>query len=453
MRSWGAALTTIWGSVIKENGLFRMWHWGMREAESEKEPADRPLVCYSESEDGIHWRKPNLKITGQKRYPGNNLLALPGSGAKYLAVTIMYPVPLERDVTDVPGNPDPTKGGGGTHIWASDDGLHWRHVTKALHHGDWACLYPDRATNRYLLYNKCGALHGMTSRRIAIGLESRDGKHWEGYNGIRQWRETFVADDYDDAVAQQRGCLLAEIYGVGVYRAGELLISVQSLLNVWPPLRPMFAQNPNGLCHVRLGFSHDGFNWRYPKGRPAWMELGAPGELDAGFVVPSSTLVEDDDDLLFYYGGTKYDHGWSINPDFSIRAGIGTDERDSCRVMMAKIRRDRFASLASTYINRFDVDADHRFGDELSVNALAKNGSVRVALAEKTDHYHGSLRKHDHLPGFSFDDCIPITGDQLRAPVRFKKARISDIPADKPLTLRFELTRAEIFAYEWSGQK
>ena len=85
----------------------------------------------------------------------------------------------------------------------------------------------------------------------------------------------------------------------------------------------------------------------------------------------------------------------------------------------------------------------------LFVNVQAKNGEVRVALAEKTHRYHGALRKHEHLPGFSFDECLPITGDQVRAPVRFKQARVSDIPADTPLTLRFELTRAEIFAYEW----
>ena len=33
--------------------------------------------------------------------------ALPGTDAKYLAVTIMYAIPLEKDVQDVPGNPDP----------------------------------------------------------------------------------------------------------------------------------------------------------------------------------------------------------------------------------------------------------------------------------------------------------------------------------------------------------
>jgi hypothetical protein len=460
--SWDEAATTIWGSVIKENGLLRMWYWGLRAPQSHKEQVDLPMTCYAESEDGIHWRKPDLKITGQHRYPGNNLLtlpgammsvvpALPGTNAKYLAVTIMYAIPLEKDVQDVPGMPDPLKGGGGTHIWASDDGLHWRHLAHVMTHGDWACLYPDRATNRYILHNKCGAMHGMTARRIAIGLESRDGKHWEGYGGVRRWRETFSADDFDDLLAQQRGFLHAETYGAGMYRAGETLVSVESIFNVGPPLREMFAQNPAGLCHVRLGFSHDGFKWRYPKGRPTFMELGAPGELDAGFVVPSSTLVEHNDELLFYYGGSRYDHDWSINPDFTTNATIPLSEhRDQCRVMLAKIKRDRFASLSAVWQGRFDVDADRRFGDDLFVNVQAQNGQVRVALAEKDGPYHGALRKHEHLPGFAFEDCVPITGDHVRAPVRFRNAALERIPRDLPLTVRFELNRAEVFAYEWA---
>jgi len=204
---WDAAATTSFGSVLKEDGLFRMWYYGQRVPRSVTEQTDLPTVCYAESEDGIHWRKPDLKLTGQRLYPGNNILAipgapcgvvpaLPGTDTKYLACTITYAIPLEEDIQDVPGIPDPLGGGNGTQIWASDDGLRWRHVTRILAHGDNACFYADRATNRYRLHNKVGGMHGMTTRRMWIGLESRDGKHWEGYEGPRRWRETFVCDDY-----------------------------------------------------------------------------------------------------------------------------------------------------------------------------------------------------------------------------------------------------------------
>ncbi|MCM8821406.1 MAG: hypothetical protein NC831_01125 [Candidatus Omnitrophica bacterium] len=463
--SWDSGLTTIWGTAIKENNIFRMWYWGQTETPSYDVAPDLPFVCYAESEDGIHWTKPALGITGKNRYPGNNLLTLPGccmgvvralpqTNAKYLMALIRYNVPLVPDVTDVAENIIDKPGG--TYIYASDDGLRWRMVTKVFTHGDWACLYADRETNRYLLYNKVGAMHGLVSRRSAIVVQSEDGIHWEGYKGVRKWHECFVPDDYDDLVAKQLGGLISEYYGVGIYRCGEILISVEDMFVVWPPLRQSFSQNPNGLCYFRLGFSHDGIIWRHPQGRPIWLSLGNPGDFDAGFMVPSSTFVEHNDELFLYYGGSRYDHGWSINPDFSYNRDVPlVDHRNTATIMMAKIKKDRFASLASTYKGYFDIDAgDTRPGNFLYINAACRNSdsSIRVAIAEKQGPYHGAVRKSESLPGFSFDDCVPINTDSVRAQVRFKNARISDIPAKTALTLRFELNKAEIFGYEWDNE-
>ncbi|MHB0939677.1 MAG: hypothetical protein ACYC6A_25045, partial [Armatimonadota bacterium] len=77
----------------------------------------------------------------------------------------------------------------------------------------------------------------------------------------------------------------------------------------------------------------------------------------------------------------------------------------------------------------------------LYVNACCPRGSLRVAIAE--------LGQSAPLPGFSLDDCLPITGDGVRIPVRFKKARVADIPLDRPLRLQFELHTGDIFAYAW----
>jgi len=53
------------------------------------------------------------------------------------------------------------------------------------------------------------------------------------------------------------------------------------------------------------------------------------------------------------------------------------------------------------------------------------------------------------LPGFSFEDCIPFSGDATRATIQFRDARFADIPGSTTLTLAFEITRGEIFAFEW----
>lgn len=195
-------------------------------------------------------------------------------------------------------------------------------------------------------------------------MESRDGRPREGYEEARRWRGAFAADGYDDLVARQRGCLHSEIYSVATCRAGEILVSVQYLIDAWSPQRQVFSQNPYGHGHARFGFFQDGFNRRYPRGRPAWMERGEPGSLDAGFLEVSSNFVDDEDHLLLYYAGSRYRHGWFVNEDVSLRDLPRDDEWGSSRMMPACIKRDRFASLASTCVNRFDVDADFRFNGD-----------------------------------------------------------------------------------------
>ena len=44
------------------------------------------------------------------------------------------------------------------------------------------------------------------------------------------------------------------------------------------------------------------------------------------------------------------------------------------------------------------------------------------------------------------------TRGAVSAPVRFRSARVADIPQDKALILRFEVSGAEVFGYEWMNR-
>src|SRR6187399_421084 len=54
----------IYGTVIKVGDKFRMWYLGMFETELKSGNAPgwwRPM-CYAESDDGVHWTKPELGL-------------------------------------------------------------------------------------------------------------------------------------------------------------------------------------------------------------------------------------------------------------------------------------------------------------------------------------------------------------------------------------------------------
>jgi hypothetical protein len=458
--AWDARLTSAYGSTLVENGVFRKWYGCMPDARKTDKDVDHWVTCYAESADGIHWRKPDLKITGQQRWPGNNLAGLPGcvmsvvyalpnAGCKYLALALhKWPEP-EPDVCE-----EVELHGPGMYLFGSDDGLRWRQMTRnpIICHGDWAILHADHKKQRYLLYTKVGGNHGLIPRRCALVIESRDGIHWEGYDGTRQWEETYVPDDYDDEIAAQRGYKVGELYGYTLHQVDSLYLAVQSLFTVGLPLHSTMHQNPNGISHLRLAFSHDAKHWRFPRGRPALLEVGRPGEFDAGFLVAESRIVEHGDDQFLYYSGSRYNHGWCITPDFKMRTDVtAEDQRAGQLCGLARIRRDRFAGLGAGWKSRFDVEIGPAHGRELTINARCPNGAVRVALAEQSVPLHVAPRKDEHLPGFSFDDCIPFTGDSIHEPVRFRNARVADLPQDRFLILRFELFAGEVFGYEWSN--
>ena len=88
--------TQFYGTVLLDEGRFRMWYYPVNLGEKPGELKQGPM-CYADSEDGIHWIKPNM---GQVIYKGsreNNALALPE--------TDMESITLIKD----PDDPDPQR--------------------------------------------------------------------------------------------------------------------------------------------------------------------------------------------------------------------------------------------------------------------------------------------------------------------------------------------------------
>ena len=116
--------THFYGTVLFDEGKYRMWYYALGTGETESGFTVGP-VCYAESDDGIHWVKPNL---GQVEYKGsrdNNALDLPGER--------MYGGHVLKDEEE----PDPERRykmiynlhNGKTWVFrsaTSPDGIHWK---------------------------------------------------------------------------------------------------------------------------------------------------------------------------------------------------------------------------------------------------------------------------------------------------------------------------------------
>ncbi len=141
----------LYGTVLKENGKFRMWYLGMIQKELERGQAPgwwRPM-CYAESTDGVHWTKPDLGLVELKGSKHNNICLIEGDPDSLTRVDDFLSVLFD------PSDPDPArryksayiahmpyddiKGGmskigikerrvGATVCVTSPDGLHWKVV-------------------------------------------------------------------------------------------------------------------------------------------------------------------------------------------------------------------------------------------------------------------------------------------------------------------------------------
>ena len=104
---------------------------------------------------------------------------------------------------------------------------------------------------------------------------------------------------------------------------------------------------------------------------------------------------------------------------------------------LAKWRLDGFVSL--------DADAEEGIvetvplqlpGGGLEINADASGGQVGVEVLTAD----GQVQS-----GFSIDDCIPLTDDNIRHSVQWKSTTLAN--ATQPLRLRFVLNRAKLYAF------
>ena len=98
----------LYGTVIKEEGKFRMWYLAWPRPD-ERIPGDvediyrhRP-IAYAESTDGMHWRRPNLGLFSFRGSRNNNLVRIEPANEP-------YSIPWDFvAVLHDPSDPDPAR--------------------------------------------------------------------------------------------------------------------------------------------------------------------------------------------------------------------------------------------------------------------------------------------------------------------------------------------------------
>ena len=417
--AWEIEKGIRWFSVIRSkiDGKYKLWyqsgfrteaHAGEIIIDNSVQGVWRKVVCYAESEDGIHWVRPELNLFLTETFPGNNIV-LDWEG--YL---LDSPSVIE-DLDD----PDETRRykmlvyhfdlrdpsvTGGCLFW-SPDGVHFTFSGQTFPTQDAECLWYDSIHKRYVVFLK----DRYGENRIRMMSHSTD---------CRQWTEPHVLFKPD----------AGDNKGTNFYQQSAFTLSGRCLgfLNVFDVTTQM--------AWLELVESHDGLSWQRLPGRAAVLKQGDFGSLDGGGVYCglSEPIVEGDRTWVYYFAAPHRHDGGPSEKAKDLRQCIARAYFPTDRLVGQQTQRGgSFASVPVICP-----------GGRMQLNFRCAN-EVRAEL--KDPGYGGPIE------GFTAEDCVPLTGDKKAAAVKWKHGRTVDELKGRYVKIKVYADNAKVFSARFVG--
>ncbi len=443
---------SIYGSVIQDGGIFRMWYQAWPE-DSFENATDPVAIGYAESDDGLDWRKPNL---GQLEYKGktnNNLLSLMlHSPSVFIDPTA--PASHRYRATGrnwagykFDGKPVPMQESGYCTAHSSD-GLHWE-----LDENTPRWPGGDVITSCWDEFNNCGYIalkdtrrYGGLNRRTVWNATLKDGEYSEMHAAL-------IPDDYDDLRARESGGIAGDYYGMGWLPQPDMTCGLLWNFRIDRPLSNSSAENycPQGLfgkLDLSLVWRENAQSvWRHLPGRPTFLDVGEPGSWTAGMVYTASHSLRVGDEEWMYIGGSPYEHGFYLDASWQNDAArMKKAGGKGSAIGLMRWKAGRLMGLHAPLYETMELELPDGEGaaNQFFLNARAwPGGSVRGEV------YSRETQKA--LPNYSLEDCVPLDGDDLRAPLRWQGG--STLPSNgKLLAIRLHVERAAVYGFEVKAQ-
>jgi len=440
-------------SLFQDGDLYRMYYkaWQRTVGPDSPNTDDNPLLTgYAESDDGIHWRKPELGIHEIAGTKANNIVMISGQvGA--VDADAGHPAVFKDENPAAPADARykailRSREPQGLLAFKSPDGLHWTPLADtpiitdgAFDSQNLAFWDAERQEYRaYWRYFEKGGKYEHDDRnpmgvRAIRTATSQDFIHWENQADLT----------YEDSLPEQLYTNAIKPYA----RAPHLLIgfpmryvdrgwsdNMREMPNrehrEWRSERSprlgsavtdsLFMASRDGVsfkrwneAFVRPGIERDG-SWSYGQLCMAWQ------------IVETKSSIEGAPNELSIYGDEHY---WSGDKGSTVRRYT--------------LRLDGFVSLRAGADGGELLTKPIKFaGKTLALNfSTSAAGSVRVEIQD-TD---GAP-----LPGFSLAECEPLFGDTIERKLRWAHGADVSSLAGRSVRLRFVLNDADVYSYHFN---
>lgn len=400
----------FYGSIVRHGGRYKLWYVAFDESIHNEghEKACRP--AYAESDDGIHWERPNLGLVEYQGDTNNNLVLIEPAPINAINVKVILdpddpdPSRLFKMAAEAFWYDDGVKCGGTVCPLFSADGLRWRIANGAIPVDQ--RLTKDQLFMPPIHFEAAGGLHrwkGMyfisgqgtdlhtthiSGRKITL-FRSADFVRWSPSRTLGFVREgqhgEFATDEGEEAHE-----------GVCVWHRGNVLLGLYGLWHGGPdwPRRPTVS--------IDLGFlvSNDGLHFREPVNAGVFIRRGEDGEWDQGGLIQGQGFENVGEETYIWYGA------WDprFTDPYVPRGGLG----------LAILKRDRFGYLsprddgaASLVTSELSIDG----AASLYVNAGGLSKDSRLSV-EFLDRYERTI------PDYSGQHAMSVTESGSRVSVR-----------------------------------
>ncbi len=425
-------------------------------------------ISLFESDDGVHWSRPQLSNVSFEDHPTTNLIFDIDEGTSGYASILIDPeneaFPYEMRVLRESWLPDwpTTPEGNGYYLYRSRDGRSWHREGGRMPEptGFDICFFyrvggpltpfavaprESHPETKYVAYyREVGEVQPTDHRpmyedcyrRTVYRATSVDGQKW-----TKDEQMILTCDERDHRDTQYQECIPLKVPGGYI-----------AMVSMYHPI----TQTSN----LRMAVSRDASRWWFPD-RRACLDNGSLGDYGGGQMWQSQYLIAEDEKLHVYYGATEslhrqisdtrapsvvvnyletvIDHGAHFLP---FTAAL-------CR---SSWRLDRLYALASTAggptIGVATTHAQPLGGNGMSVNLRTRppkksarpgvdEGVLQIELLDESDKA---------LAGFTREDCAPLKGDHAKLRVIWKGGRVAPEAARKA---RFYLKRAFLYGYSF----
>lgn len=424
----------FYGSVLRENGKFRLWYVGTGDERGQRAEHNSSLwrLLYAESTDGIRWTKPKLGLVDYRGSKANNILRLePFMGL------------INAKVLHEPEDPNPA------------------HRYKLAAHVYFLKKYPDGQSRRHGTLAPYVSADGLTWKLLG-DAQPKDAEmpeasvvlppvHFEPAGGLYKWDGFYYSSGQNPIPAlRPYHARVAKLYrssdfatwsqtssvsfvrstqhgSLGGGREGEQShegIAVWNRHNVLLGLVGQWhgARAWTGVT-IDLGFvvSNDGLNFREPAHEMGYITIGPDGTWDEGGIMQAQGFEQVGDKTYVYYGSGDLRTWTEYRKPIPPRGGVG----------LVTLPRDRFGDLrvqdtgegpAEFVTSAIAAGAARRI--YLNADGLGPAAALKLELLTYEERplrgYSGAEAAVVRQSGFQVPVSWPGSGELRGLPERFK---------------------------------